>query len=252
MTARKHQLAGLTLIIGALVAITAGAHAATPRSAYSYKTDTCTRIADPMTVIFYGTAATTRFLAGYERGGPFAKDVSGNITKHTGWVRHNTDNLFRQYGTTAAGCEKNPGDTDLASTSGYSHDRWHLRMWQTPQNRLTGENFFVETTPHKERWHWGDGTANSNDCGTGPGTGSHAVERGAVDRSPRDYERHGSGFDRARRFLDRAYSHSTRHHVRRGYFGNTRSVKQCDGQYAGSNGQGVFILIGRDATQTGS
>jgi hypothetical protein len=177
--------------------------------------------------------------------------VSGNITKHTGWTRHNTDNLFRQYGPTANGCEKNPGDTDLASTFGLGNDRWHLRMWQTPQNRLSGENFFVETTPHREDWHFGDGVANKNNCGTGPGTGSHAVERGAIDRGPSFYEGHGSGFDRARRFVDRAYSHTSRHQIRRGYFGNTRSVKQCDGEYAGSNGQGLFILVGRDATKTG-
>jgi hypothetical protein len=125
-------------------------------------------------------------------------------------------------------------------------------MWQVNQNRFSGTNFFVETTPHREHWVWGDGVNNKNDCGTGIGTGNHAVERGAVDRGPSHYERHGSGFDQARRFLDRAYSHTPRHTVRRGYFGNSYSVKQCDGEYAGSNGQGLFILVGRDATQTGS
>ncbi len=238
MTSITRHLITLTFVSALLATLAPSAGAVSPRNAYSYKNDNCTKIVDPMSVMFYGTAATTRLLAGYERGGPFQKDVTGSITKHTRWTRHNSDNLGRQYGPTDDGCEKNPGDTDLASASGPGHDRWHLRMWQVNDNRYSNQNFFVETTPHREDWNGG--------CGT---VGSHAVERGAVDRGPEHYERHGSGFDRARRFLDRAYSHSSRHKRRRGYFGNTRSVKQCDGEYAGSNGQGLFLLVGRDATK---
>lgn len=248
----KHYFAGVAVLGVILAVVSVSASAAAPRNAYSYKNSECTKITDPMTVIFYGTAATTRYLAGYGRSGPFSKAVFGSITRHTAWIRHGSDNLGRQYGPTDEGCSKNPLDTDLASDIGPFNDRWHLRMWQTNQNRFSGTNFFVETTPHHEHWVGGDGVNNDNDCGTGPGTGSHAVDRGAVGRGPQTYERHGSGFDRARSFLDRAYGHTPRHRLGRGYFGNTRSVKQCDGQYAGSNGQGLFILVGRDATQTGS
>jgi hypothetical protein len=218
---------------------------------YSYEKDkSCAadQIRDPVTVVFFGTAATPRNLAGYERGGPFQRDVDGEITRHTSWKRHNTDNIFRQDAKTTQGCQRNPGDTDLASASGYGNDRWHLRMWALNANRNSDENFYVITTPHREDWYYGDGTDNANDCGTAFPTGSHAVERGAVDRGPRYYEKHGSGFDRARRFLQRAYERS-RHHVEQANFGNTRSVKQCDGEYAGSNGKAFFIRIGRDATQ---
>lgn len=244
----KRYLAGL-FIIGAVSGLgVALAPAATPSSGYSYGDDNCQDLKDPISVIFYGTAATTRVLAGYERGGPFQKDVQGNVTRHTMWKRHNTDNRFRQYARTEDGCEKNPGDTDLASAAGYGNDRWHMRMWQVNDQRAAGQNYFVKTTPHREDWYWGDGPGGKA-CGTIPPFGSHAVERGAVDRGPSKYERHGSGFDRGRRFLDRAYRHSSRHQLRRSYFGNTRSVKQCDGEYAGSNGQGLMILAGRDATR---
>jgi hypothetical protein len=240
-------MAGIATIV--LLLLTLAPSAEAQQRAYSHRPDTnCNGIADPISVIFYGTAATPRVLAGYERGGPFRRDVDGEITRHTNWRRHNSDNLFRQDAPTRQGCTRNPGDTDLASASGYGNDRWHLRMWPVNLNRTSNENFFTQTTPHREDWYFGDGVDNRNDCGTGPGTGSHAVERGAVDRGPRHYERNGSGFDRARRFLDRAYRDS-RHYTERQYFGNTRSVLQCDGEYAGSNGQGLFVLIGRDATR---
>ena len=248
----RRKLVSLTIVIVVLGGSAAAAPAdVVPRNAYSYKDGSCTQVADPMSVIFYGTAATTQFLVGYDRGGPFQEDIVGDITAHTGWTRHNTDNLFRQYGPTSTGCTQNPGDTDVASNSGYAHNRYHARIWPVSLNRYPGTNFFVEATPHKEHWVFGDSTNNSNKCGTGPGTGSHAVDRGAVDRSPALYERHGSGFDAARRVIDRTYRHTSRHMITHAYFGNSRSVKQCDAQYAGSNGQGLYILIGRDASVTG-
>jgi hypothetical protein len=244
-------LAAASALTAAACLLPAGAAGQNERpsnsSLYSYKSGKdCARryLVDPISTIFFGSAAYPRVLAGYERGGPFQADVKGDITKHTGWTRHNSDNIFRQEARTDHGCVVNPTDTDLASTSGYGHDRWHLRMW--PLHVNGDEPFYTTTTPHREDWYYGDGTDNDNDCGTGPGTGSHAVERGAVDRGPQHYERHGSGFDRGRRFLYRAYKkHAPRHEIYNRNIGNSRSVKQCDGEYAGSNGTVAFIGVGR-------
>ncbi len=190
--------------------------------------------------MFWGTAATHRWLAGYDRGGPFQSDVLGDITRHVGWTRHNTDNIFRQDSKTDHGCVENPGDTDLASTSGFGNDRYHLRMWDLRGNRYSNQNFYASTTPHKEHWVWGDGQNNDNDCGTGPGTGSHAVDATTSSQA--------SGFDLARRRMRQAYLGHSRHPVEDDYFGNTQQVKQCDGQFAGSNGNGVLIRVERGAT----
>ena len=207
-------------------------------------------IADPITVFFHGSAATTRYLAGYDRGGPFQADVRGHVTAHTQWARHNTDNLFEQRARiietddqgreTSNRCSKNNGDEDLASRSGFGHDRGHLRMWSETR---VGERR-VKMTPHFEDWHW---KTDDNDCGktnNAPDTGSHAVERGAVDRRGLE-ERNGSGFDRARRFIAATHRAGQRHDVSIYNAGNTRSVKQCDREYAGSNGYVAYIQVGR-------
>jgi hypothetical protein len=86
----------------------------------------------------------------------------------------------------------------------------------------------VVATPHREDWY--------------------AVKRGAVERGPQYYEKHGSGFDRARRQVFSAFKASRAgvalHHVHYSNVGNTRSVKQCDGEYAGSNGKVGYIRLG--------
>lgn len=214
---------------------------------YSHKDKdaSCTpgSIADPITVFLIGSAATTRKAAGYERGGPFQGDVDGDITIHTrkyatAMVRHNTDNTFRQRWN-PFDCTQNPGDTDLATAAGYGNHRTHLRMWQE-QNPTRSSLGSVVMTPHIEDWY-GDKDCDANDV---PGFGSHAVERGAVDRGDRYRERRGSGFDRGRRYLALSYKGSRHHKQATDYLGNTRSIKQCDGEWAGSDGNYVRIGIG--------
>jgi hypothetical protein len=103
----------------------------------------------------------------------------------------------------------------------------------------------VVLTPHVEDWYW---HSDHDDCGGwGPGNGSHAVERGAVDRTKAERERHGSGFDRGRRRFYEGYAHTRGHRHEAWYWerGNTRSIKQCDEEYAGSNGSALSIGIGR-------
>lgn len=231
------RLVALTLIVLAATADGAAAQ----KNAYSHELGTnCTNPRDPITVIWYGTAATTKRLAGYERGGPFRSDVKGHITYHMpNWVRHNTDNIYRQDAPTSQGCEKNPGDTDLATAFGYGNDRRHLRMWDVNRDRLSTQNAYTQTTPHYEQWVWGDGVENDNDCGTERPTGSHAV----LENGP-----NGSGFDQARRRFLRTFR-PTCHRYEYRYFGNTRSVMQCNSRFAGSNGNGLFLQFGRDATR---
>lgn len=48
--------------------------------------------------------------------------------------------------------------------------------------------------------------------------------------------------------MRQAYLGHSRHPVEDDYFGNTQQVKQCDGQFAGSNGNGVLIRVERGAT----
>jgi hypothetical protein len=223
---------------------------------YSFDVGNCSAsgLRDPVTLEFLGSAAKLRVLAGYERGGPFADDVDGDITGHTipHLIRHNTDNLFKQ--ASFGSCSENSDDTDLADREGYGESRTHLRMWQLYTNYTTpdaGNNNgatgpLVKLTPHIEDWH--PHNSGENDCGGWPGpiNGSHAVERGAKDRGPDYYERAGSGFDRGRRFFQRAYQRAShRHRMQFENEGNTRSVKQCDREYAGSNGTLLKIGIGK-------
>jgi hypothetical protein len=52
----------------------------------------------------------------------------------------------------------------------------------------------------------------------------------------------GSGFDQGRDELDERFS-SAGHVTDRAWWGNTQSFKQCDGDYAGSDGWTVFIEL---------
>jgi hypothetical protein len=71
----------------------------------------------------------------------------------------------------------------------------------------------------------------------------HAVDKGAVDR--KNYRtRQGSGFDQGRRKI-RQKVNNRNHDIKIRYLGNTTSFKQCDGDYAGSNGNVLWVSMGR-------
>jgi hypothetical protein len=140
-------------------------------------------------------------------------------------------------------CRRNDGLDDGADHSGYGHDRTHIRLWDGNDPSVPNRQTF--TTPHLEDWYWATPTSK---CGSstyaGLAFGSHAVKSGAVDRGDDLRERQGSGFDRARAFVARRFRKAN-YATRSEYKGNTRSVKQCNGQYAGSNGNVYYIRVGK-------
>ena len=63
--------------------------------------------------------------------------------------------------------------------------------------------------------------------------GCHAVDANGPD---------GSGFDQGRRRLRELFA-AGGHGWRSQFWGNTRSFRQCDGDYAGSDGYVVFLRV---------
>lgn len=219
---KRHRVVVLMAILAlAVSAATAGAHwHGGSYEHHSGDTNCSGPVADPIGVVFHGTAASYRYLGGDK----------GDIHYHTGWDTHPETGHARyiSYGQ----CNQESGQ--VAQSLGYAHSRYHIRLWQQPQDHAPGKHVTVGT-PHHEYWIWG------GDCAPG----NHAVDPGAVDRG-RGYqlEYGASGFDRARSKLARAFN--TRHHtIEHVKWGNTQSRKSCDGYWAGSNGTVDLISVGR-------
>jgi hypothetical protein len=256
--ARKKLLLVFATALLAFAGLTASAGAYNASSNYSFKKDNCKNISDPTTILFYGSYAKSRLIAGDLQKTRFPNRqgrnsvISGEFNLRTGWSRHSTDNFFKQpiqvFGRASGvtDCKENPANTDLASEFGFGHGRFHTRMWDLGGPGTPG----VTATPHKEDWYWTNlaGKKCASQQYRGVDLGSHAVEQGAVDRGPQNYEKHGSGFDRGRRKVVEAFRREvpgiTGHRIAYRQLGNTRSVRQCDGGYAGSNGQVGYIQLG--------
>lgn len=103
------------------------------------------------------------------------------------------------------------------ANGGGPQGRHHIRLWHIPAS--TGPDKKVAGTPHHEDWVF--------PCG-------HAVDANGPN---------GSGFDRGRQAVRDAFA-SVGHAVDHREWGNTRNFKQCDNEWAGSNGGGVNIGMG--------
>jgi hypothetical protein len=180
----------------------------------AYSKATCPRGAsDPLGVQFYGPRSGT-------------PNTADQIAFHVGWSA--TDGWFQsfqrlwfyfpQQGENY--CDVN--DTERASQFGYKNSRFHIRLWHIP-----GDPLGTLGTPHHEDW--------IASCGS---HGNHAVDENS--------SRLGSGFDRGRRALV-GHFEDAGHKVVHKNWGNTRNFKQCDGEWAGSNGNGAVIRIGHTA-----
>jgi len=77
------------------------------------------------------------------------------------------------------------------------------------------------------------GDAHHEDFVTFPVPCGHAVDSNGAE---------GSGFDQARDELERLFADAG-HATRRVWWGNTLSFKQCDGDYAGSDGWTAFVEL---------
>lgn len=225
----------LTAVV-VLQATTPVASAGTFGSEYARKGWCNGPIKDPIGSVFYGTGAQTYWLVGeWWRNSP----RKGHLYFHTRWGLNLTtkyeDNQY--HGAGPRGCVES-NQNQPASSVGPGHDRFHMRLfydYRTPwgQDAVLG-------TPHHEDWiKWPR-------CGWAGFPGNHAVDRGAVDREAKWRTRTGSGFDWGRRKLQMRMAKGNHYHsTDYVYWGNTSSVKQCDGDYAGGNGNVVWISLGR-------
>jgi hypothetical protein len=173
-----------------------------------------------MGALFLGSAATDKVLGGN----------SGDIRYHTGWTTHAGEQTqrYQAFGFCF------PADGQVAQSAGPGRSRFHIRYWLSAYEYAPGRRS-TASTPHHDTWRF--------DCGI---VGNHAVDAGAVDQGDGYRREYGeSGFDRGRKKLATAFQNPHHHNVRQGYWGNTRSIKQCDGLYAGSNGTLTLMTVGR-------
>jgi len=175
---------------------------------YSFGSSGCPKTdhIDPVGVVFQGTHAS-------------AKISSEQVALHAGWDEQtstSTQWLWVLTGNEKYGCRETNyqpvSDGDIPPSS-----RYHVRLWYVPQEDGTTRR--TVGTPHHEDWVW-----------TCPG---HAVDANGSN---------GSGFDQGRHALKNAFVDGG-HSVQSEYWGNTANFKQCDGDYAGSDGWGIRISL---------
>ncbi|MDX6671465.1 MAG: hypothetical protein QOI91_1828 [Solirubrobacteraceae bacterium] len=176
---------------------------------------------DPMGALFLGSAATDKVLGGDR----------GDIHYHTGWDEHpfEGNQRYQAFGF----CVTNDGQ--VAQSAGGPNSRYHIRYWLSAYEYAPGRRS-TASTPHHDLYIY--------ECN--PPFGKHGIDPGAVDRGDGYRREYGeSGFDMGRKKLAAAFRNPHHHDVRQGYWGNTRSIKQCDGLYAGSNGTLTLMTVGR-------
>jgi hypothetical protein len=213
----KDALLAAVLVLAGLALGAVSAEAHWERSEYSYSAGCGSGDhVDPIGVVFFGSAGHIF---------PVRRDVA----KHTGWNSYplQGNQFIRDHG----GCRG--VDAQLASNHGIPLSRFHVRLWQKVHPDQKGR-WETVGTPHHEDW--------VQSCKGG--RGGHAIDKGAVDRGQEWRTRTGSGFDWGRRTLVEDYRGSRHHQVSNAYWGNTASKKQCDGDYAGSNGNVAWVSVG--------
>lgn len=214
-------IVGLVLVslVGVLaVGPPAGAHFPQPKYSYS-KGGTCQSPTDPVSLVYYGSGA---------RSTRTYKDIQ----KHLGWTARGADSQYIRDHADCRGMYTDPGSGPNNKT------RFHLRLWGM-QHQDSNGRWETVGTPHHEDWvKWPE-------CGSYPTDGGHAVDKGAVDTdNPNDRTREGSGFDQGRRKI-RQKVNTRQHDIKLVDFRNTKSFIQCDGDPAGSNGNVLWVSMGR-------
>jgi hypothetical protein len=170
------------------------------------------RQVDPINIVF----------TGYADG----RTTVNHIGYHTSWDRRGgTTQYFsshhvcgEMYAQKATGC-------GLFNLGTIACDRFHIRVKKT----YHGSDLGVTTRgdAHHEDWL---ATCNY-------GIGGHAVDRNGSN---------GSGFDQGRRQMRSAFQDgfdAGNHRWFSRYWDNRRNFKQCDGDYAASDGYTVFIRL---------
>lgn len=168
---------------------------------YSHRADNCASRSDPITVVFYGYATGSRSL--------------NHIRFHTGWGGGSGGGqYFASHGICGAGTQHAENGT---------FTRYHIRMRKTYDADTTWRGTTTVGTPHHEGY-------------IGYGGCFHAVDRGGVSQ-PYPYNQGNSGFDQGRKRIFNALYGETGHtFMLAENWGNTQEFKQCDDDWAGSNG----------------
>jgi hypothetical protein len=211
----------VTLTAGLWVPPTGSADNGFNLTSYSWDRS-CSHFIDPIGVVFYGRGAGGEYLPGQWYKNPPRK---GHIYYHTGWGRHSGEGT--QYFKYVEGCYSNI-DVQPAEAAPFPNSRYHMRLF--PLDDYAGGPYLLGT-PHHEDWVLR--------C---PG---HAVDMGSSDPDHPVRTDNGSGFDRGRRKLAIRFGKGRhRHRVTSHHWGNTKARMQCDGEYAGSNGNVAWIKVG--------
>ena len=163
---------------------------------YTWRDSSCVDAVDPVTAVLYGEATAARAL--------------NHISYHTGWGAPGgsiTESV--QYFETHFYCDRMDGERASATVV---QTRFHVRLRQA---RDTDVNYGISSvaSPHFE---------DIVTCGWEP---AHAV---------RESVNGWSGYDEGRRKLYNTLSPS--HYSYTTYRGNSILFRQCDGGFAGSNG----------------
>jgi hypothetical protein len=159
---------------------------------------------DPINVVFYNWGTWDR--------------VVRSLEYHAGWKNEDGST---QYFTDSRGCF----DMNAQRASGsVSSSRFHLRLHQVPQDRMLG--YLSVGDAHHE-----DFVTGFSGCWDNGGFGGHAVDSNGPE---------GSGFDRGRQELRQRMA-AGGHTWYREWWGNTQNFKQCDGDYARSDGYTVYV-----------
>lgn len=189
---------GRLLVLGflAFLGLAPAAGAHFESGLYSHRRSDCASRSDPITVVFYAHATAARTL--------------NHLRAHTGW---GGDTSSAQHFASHGICGAAHGE----AYSGF-FTRYHVRLRRT----YHADDVWGTTTvgtPHHEDW--------VSSCG-------HAVDKGGVSQ-PWPFNR--SGFDMGRkRVFDALYGQPGHTFARSENWGNTQEFRQCDGDYAGSNG----------------
>jgi len=169
---------------------------------------------------------------------PNGDDVHVDISDKSGLRVRQTDGTFRCRANDAANAE---GSQPLRS-------RFHIRLWYVPGS-AGGDNTQQKTvgTPHHEDWKW---EFLNPDCDLTDviAVGNHAVDEGGVSDHHPNAQYNGyknSGFDRARHVLREHFEDGGFKNITAEQWGNTNEHHQCDGGWAGSDGNGIVIPIKR-------
>jgi hypothetical protein len=137
--------------------------------------------------------------------------AASQVAAHAGWTdTSGTTHSFVDHGNCA------PMHAQRASGSG---SRFHVRV--------RGQHF------DSVRGWTALAAAHHEDLVVFPVPCGHAVDSNGAG---------GSGFDQGRDELERRFS-AAGHATQRAWWGNTQSFKQCDGDYAASDGWAVFVEL---------